>query len=147
MTADAGYMPILVTAVLAVGFAAVSLGASALLSRLTLRGHRHSLAADQPYECGMPVLTDARTRFSVKFYIVAMLFILFDVEVVFLYPWAVLYGRPAAERAALAERFGGDPALLGLLPLFLGLVAFTAVLMVGWLYVVRKGVLEWQTES
>ena len=76
-------------------------------------------------------LTQAHTRFSVKFYIVAMLFILFDIEVVFLYPWAVTFGK--------------DPAFQGFL--FLELLVFAVILFLGWLYVVRKGVLEWQSEG
>ncbi len=130
------YFPVLVVLVLATGFAAVSLLASGLISKLTMRGRQRSPVKDMAYECGMPILTDARTRFSVKFYIVAMLFILFDIEVVFLYPWAVLYGRPALER-------GG----LGLPYLFAELAVFVVVLFLGWVYVVRKGVLEWQSES
>ncbi len=130
------YLPMAMVIGLALAFAAVSLGASAVVSWLLMKGRRRSPTKDTPYECGMPVLSDARTRFSVKFYIVAMLFILFDIEVVFLYPWAVVYGRGAAERGGLG---------LGLL--LAELLVFLAVLTLGWWYVVRKGVLEWQTEG
>ena len=134
--ADSPYLPVLIVAVLAAGFATVLLSLSTVVSRLTMRGRRRSPVKQTPYECGMPVLADAHTRFSVKFYIVAMLFILFDIEVVFLYPWAVLYGRGDAARPGLSLGF-----------LFLELVVFAAILFLGWIYVVRKGVLEWQSEG
>jgi len=130
------YLPVLIVAGLAICFAGVSLGASEIVSRLLMRGRRRSPVKDMPYECGMPILTDAHTRFSVKFYIVAMLFILFDIEVVFLYPWAVIYGRGAEARGGLGLGF-----------LFAEIAVFAAILFVGWLYVVRKGVLEWQSEG
>lgn len=135
-SAASPYLPVLIVAALAAGFAAVLLSLSTVVSRFTMSGRRRSPVKDTPYECGMPILTDAHTRFSVKFYIVAMLFILFDIEVVFLYPWAVLYGKGAADRSGLGSGF-----------LFLELLVFVIVLFVGWLYVVRKGVLEWQTEG
>jgi NADH-quinone oxidoreductase subunit A len=135
------YLPILMVAGLATAFAAVLLSLSTVVSWLTMRGTKRSPIKDTPYECGMPVLTDAHTRFSVKFYIVAMLFILFDIEVVFLYPWAVLYGRPIP----FLQDALGTAAPLGFL--FLELLVFVAVLFVGWLYVVRKGVLEWQRDG
>ena len=130
------YLPVLLVTALAVGFAAVLLSLSTVLTAITMRGRRRSPTREQAYECGMPVLSEAHTRFSVKFYLVAMLFILFDVEIVFMYPWAVLYGRDDAARPGLG---------LGLL--FAEVVVFVAVLLVGWLYVVRKGVLQWQTEG
>jgi NADH-quinone oxidoreductase subunit A len=89
-----------------------------------------------PYECGMPIRTEAHSRFSVKFYLVAMLFILFDVEVVFMYPWATSYGvdRSPATRVAAPDT--------GMLLWEAGI--FTLVLVVGLVYVIKKGVLEWQ---
>jgi NADH-quinone oxidoreductase subunit A len=77
-----------------------------------------------PYECGMPAVGDARERQSVKFYLVAMIFLLFDIEVAFLYPWAI------------ALRDLGWPGLLQILTFFL-------ILLVGYIYVWRKGVLDW----
>ena len=133
---DSPYLPVLIVAVLAAGFAGILLSLSTVVSKLTMRGRHRSPVKQTPYECGMPVLADAHTRFSVKFYIVAMLFILFDIEVVFLYPWAVLYGRGDAARPGLSLGF-----------LFLELIVFLAVLLLGWFYVVRKGVLEWQSEG
>ena len=130
------YLPVVVVALLAAALAGVMLSLSTVVTRLTMRGRTRSPVRGTPYECGMPILSDARTRFSVKFYIVAMLFILFDIEIVFLYPWAVLYGS------------GGDATRgLGFGFLFLELIVFVAVLFLGWLYVVRKGVLEWQSEG
>jgi NADH-quinone oxidoreductase subunit A len=80
-----------------------------------------------PYECGIQspaVEGDARARFNVKFYLIAMCFLVFDVEVVFLFPWAVLFQKMA---------WGGFGAMMG----FLGILAF------GWLYLVKRGALEW----
>ncbi len=77
-----------------------------------------------PYECGMPAVGDARERQSVKFYLVAMIFLLFDIEVAFLYPWAV---------AARDLRWSG----------FVQIVLFFLILLVGYIYVWRKGVLDW----
>ena len=130
------YLPVLIVAAMSAGLAAVMLSLSTVVSKLTMRGRRRSPVKDTPYECGMPIMADAHTRFSVKFYIVAMLFILFDIEVVFLYPWAVLYGRDAGARPGLGLGF-----------LFLELLVFVAILFLGWLYVVRKGVLEWQKDG
>ncbi len=129
------YLPILIVVLVAGGLATVLLLVSTVITGLTMRGRLRSPVKETPYECGLPILTDAHNRFSVKFYIVAMLFILFDIEVVFLYPWAVLYGRGDAARGGISLGF-----------LFLELLVFVAILFLGWLYVVRKGVLEWQRE-
>ena len=134
--ATGSYVPLVLVGILAAGLATVMLSLSGVVTRLTMRGRKRSAVKDLPYECGMPLMSDAHTRFSVKFYIVAMLFILFDIEVVFLFPWAVIYGRDEGGRAGLGLGF-----------LFLELLVFVAILFVGWLYVVRKGVLEWQTEG
>ena len=86
-----------------------------------------------PYECGMPPVGDARERQSVKFYLIAMIFLLFDIEIAFLGPWAM----------ALADR-PGDPGLgwTG----FIQIVTFFLILLVGYIYVWRKGVLDWGPE-
>jgi NADH-quinone oxidoreductase subunit A len=122
------YWPILVMFGFGVVFAAGSLTISWLLGE---RG-RQNRVKNTPYECGMPIQTEAHARFSVKFYLVAMLFILFDVEVVFMYPWATSYGldRPS----------GGPPHGM----LLWEAAIFAAVLVAGLIYVVKKGVLEWQ---
>jgi NADH-quinone oxidoreductase subunit A len=85
---------------------------------------------DTPYECGMIPLGEGSTRLSVKFYLVAMLFILFDIEVVFLYPWAVIY------REMLKESGG---AILGAMLSFLG------ILLVGYLYALKKRAFDWKS--
>ncbi len=82
----ARYLPLLVHLLMAMGIAGGMVGLSALFS-----GRRPSRVKSEPYECGMTGIGDASGRFSVKFYLVGMLFILFDVEVVFLYPWAVIF--------------------------------------------------------
>jgi NADH-quinone oxidoreductase subunit A len=113
-------MPVLVLAALAVGLAAT------LLALSHYAGPRNPRRRDEvAYECGIEPVGDARGRFPVRFYLVAMLFVAFDVEVAFLYPWAVLYRRLGV--------FG-----------FLEMLVFVAVLLVGLYYAWRKGVFQWQ---
>jgi len=81
-------------------------------------------AKSEPYECGMVPIEDARGRFSVKFYLIAILFIIFDIEVVFLYPWAVIYRQLAW--------FG-----------LMEMGVFILILLVGYFYIVKKGALKW----
>jgi NADH-quinone oxidoreductase subunit A len=114
------YLPVLLLALFAVSFAALNIVASWLLGK---RGGTNP-DKESAFECGMLPLQSNRRRFSVKFYLVAMLFILFDIEVVFLYPWAVRYQS------------------LGLFG-FVEMLVFLAVLTVGWWYVVKKGALDW----
>jgi NADH-quinone oxidoreductase subunit A len=122
------YWPILAMAGFGVLFAVGSMVVSHLLGE---RG-RQNRTKNTPYECGMPIKTEAHSRFSVKFYLVAMLFILFDVEVVFMYPWAASYG---VDRSTA----GPDTTML-----LWEAAVFTAVLLAGLVYVLKKGVLEWQ---
>jgi NADH-quinone oxidoreductase subunit A len=114
------YLPVVLLFLFAVGFAALNITISWLLGK---KGTTNP-DKESAFECGMLPLQQGRRRFSVKFYVVAMLFILFDVEIVFLYPWAVKY------RA------------LGLFG-FVEMLLFLLVLFVGWWYVVRKGALDW----
>src|SRR5689334_24384318 len=93
----AQYLPVLMLGILAVVFSAGMLVASVLLGK---KGKRPPIK-DTPYECGMLPVGPGSTRLSVKFYLVAMLFILFDIEVVFLYPWAVVYKQMLKDNAAL----------------------------------------------
>jgi NADH-quinone oxidoreductase subunit A len=116
------YLPVLLTILLAGGLAALLLVLSALIGKKA----KGNPVKDSPYECGMPIITEAHTRFSVKFYLVAMLFILFDIEVVFLYPWAVVFNDL-------------PPALV-----FVEMVVFVAILFAGWVFIVKKGVLRWE---
>ena len=121
------YLPVLLQIVVAIGFAAVALIFSVLLGK----AGRRSPVKDSPYECGMLPIGGAQPRFSVKFYVVAMLFILFDLEVVFMYPWAVVY-----------RDFIADPDL-GMV-IFWSMFSFICVLTVGYVYAIKKGVLNWQ---
>ena len=120
------YLPILLQVVVAVGFAGVALLASVILGRV---GKRNA-TKDSPYECGMIAQGEAQPRFSVKFYLVAMLFILFDIEIVFMYPWAVVY-RDYIDRFNPWTIFG---SMLG----------FVFILMVGFVYAIKKGALDWK---
>ena len=117
-----GFLPILIMIGLGVGFAAGNVFLSQFLGP-----RRPSPEKSAPYECGMPAVGDARERQSVKFYLVAMIFLLFDIEVAFLYPWA------------LALR---DLGVAGLWQI----VTFFALLLVGYVYVWRKGAFDWSHE-
>ncbi len=119
------YLPVLMLGALAVVF---SFGILVLSVVLGKKGKRTPIK-DTPYECGMLPVGEASSRLSVKFYVVAMLFILFDIEVVFLYPWAVIY------KAMLAE----SPGLI-----FGSMLSFLAILFVGYLYALKKGALDWK---
>ena len=115
----ADYLPILALIVVAVGMSAIAIALSALL------GPRKSTSAKlMPYESGMVPIGDARLRFSIRYLVVAILFILFDVEAIFLYPWAVYFRQ------------------LGLFAL-IEVVVFLGILFVGYFYAWRKGALEW----
>ena len=113
------YFPVVVQIVIAIAVAAGLIGASTLLGK---RGK--SPLKDTPYESGMAPVGSARERFSVKFYLVGMIFILFDIEAVFLYPWAVVYR---------------DLKMFG----FVEMLIFVAVVLVGFFYVWKKGALDW----
>jgi NADH-quinone oxidoreductase subunit A len=113
------YLPLLIHLALAFLLGGAMLMVSELLGR-----HRYSAAKFQVYECGMSAVGDARSRFPVKFYMVAMLFILFDVEAVFLYPWAILLRE--------LRMFGVGEML-----------AYIGVVLVGLFYVWKKGELDW----
>jgi NADH-quinone oxidoreductase subunit A len=130
-TAANEYWPILFMA----GFGVLFAGGSMIVSKLLGERGRQNRTKNTPYECGMPVQSDARSRFSVKFYLVAMLFILFDVEVVFMYPWATSFGL---DRVAGRDAVGPEMSTL-----LWEAGVFTAVLVVGLVYVLKKGVLEW----
>ncbi|MCE9636907.1 MAG: NADH-quinone oxidoreductase subunit A [Planctomycetes bacterium] len=126
------YLPVLLMLGWGVVFAVGALGASWLLGE---KGKK-SKYKDRPYECGMPIQSEAHARFGVKFYLVAVLFILFDVEVVFMYPWAVSFGSTTVR---------GDAPSTALL--MWEILAFVVILFLGWAYVIKKGVLEWHKED
>ncbi len=119
------YIPVLVQVLIASGFAIATLIASALLGKRALRNR----VKDSAYECGMNPIGGGQARFSVKFYLVAMLFVLFDIEVVFLVPWATVY-REQIESGAAVFLW----AMLG----------FVGILFLAYLYALKKGALEWR---
>ncbi len=114
------YFPIFIFFVVSVGFALITIFLSAIFGKRKTTPQKMI-----PYECGMDPIGAARRPFSVKFYIVAMLFILFDIEAVFLYPWAVIFR---------------DLKVFGLAEMGV----FIAILLVGFVYVWKKGALEWE---
>ena len=114
------YLPVLLFVAVGLGFGAVTIGLSSII--VPRRITPEKVAA---YECGVDPVGDARGRFTVKFYMVAVLFILFDIEVVFLYPWAVAF------------RWLG---LYGLIEM----VLFIVILLAGYLYLLKKRALEWE---
>ena len=120
------YLPILVQVIFAAGFAGFALFLSVVIGRV---GKRTQIK-DTAYECGMLPQGEAQPRFSVKFYLVAMLFILFDIEIVFMYPWAVVYRDFVAKYNAL--------------PILGSMVGFIVILLVGFVYAVKKGALDWR---
>ena len=120
----ANYLPLLIHFILAGALA------TALVTLSWLIGYRRPTRAKMsPYECGMTPIGDARSRFSVKFYMVAMLFILFDVEAVFLYPWAIILKD--------LKRMG--QGLFGLSEMFV----YIGIVLVGFWYIWKKGALDW----
>ena len=129
------YLP----ALLLIGFVAFNAAAIIVLSTLLVR-RRPTAEKLSAYESGMPVLGDARERFSVKFYMVAMLFIVFDIETVFMIPWGVHYKQLSCAVPLVA---GACPA--GQLSFFgLGeMLVFILILLVGFVYVWKKGALQW----
>lgn len=117
------YLPVLMLLALALAFSFGMLGFSVLVGK---RGRRNAVK-DTPYECGM-IPNQGGTRLSVRFYLVAMLFILFDIEVVFLYPWAVVYRDLLVDHANL---------------IFGSMLSFLGVLLVGYVYLIRKRAFDW----
>src|SRR5262249_25558194 len=115
----ARYVPLLIQLLAALGLAVGMVLLTTLLGK-----RRFSRAKFQPYECGITPTGDARERFSVKFFMVGILFILFDVEAIFLYPWAVIYRS--------LKMFG-----------FVEMMIYIAVVLVSFFYIWRKGVLDW----
>lgn len=117
------YFPVLVQIVIALAIAGGLIGVSYLLGKKV-----KDKVKESPYECGIPPTGSARDRFSVKFYLVAIVFILFDIEAVFLYPWAVVYRQ--------LKIFG-----------FLEMLLFIALVLAGFFYIWKKGALDWSTED
>jgi NADH-quinone oxidoreductase subunit A len=121
-----GYLPIFIYLISIFLLGAGILVASQLFGRLA--GRRYPTEEkNSTYECGMLPIKDARQRFDIRFYLVAMLFIVFDIEVVFMYPWAVLL-----------KKF--DPVIFG----FVEMLIFIVILLFGYIYIWRKGALNWR---
>jgi NADH-quinone oxidoreductase subunit A len=118
------YLPVLLQIIVAIGFAASALLVSVIVGKSGTR----SALKDSPYECGMVPQGGGQPRFSVKFYLVAMLFILFDLEIVFMYPWAVVYKEEVAKSSII----------------FWSMLSFITILMVGYIYALKKGVLDFK---
>ena len=118
------YIPVLLQIIVAVGFAVAALVMSVILGKT---GRRNRIK-DSAYECGMVPQGEAQPRFSVRFYLVAMLFILFDLEIVFMYPWAVVYRESIRHSSVI----------------FWSMFSFISILMIGYIYALRKGVLDWK---
>jgi NADH-quinone oxidoreductase subunit A len=116
------YIPVLIMMAIGIGLGSVILLMSSLLGP-KLPNRRKNM----PFECGMPPVGDARQRFSVRFYLVAILFLLFDVEAIFFFPWAVVFREFLAINSFILIEMG----------------FFVAILLVGYYYVLRKGALEW----
>jgi len=114
------YLPILVIVLVSAFLAAVIIALSTILSK-----GKKTAVKIMPYECGMDPIGDARRRFSVRFFLIGMLFIVFDIEVIFLYPWATIYDQLLL--------FG-----------FIEMLVFVLVLFVGLVYVWKKGALKWE---
>ncbi len=117
------YFPVLLQHIIAAAVAAGIIALSALLGKRV-----RNKAKETPYECGIVPTGSARGRFSVRFYLVAMLFILFDIEAIFLYPWVVVFRE--------LKLFA-----------FVEMVLFVALILAGFFYIYKKGVLDWSTEK
>jgi len=118
------YLPVLFQILIALGFAVTTLSLSVVFGRSAKRNQ----TKDSAYECGMLPIGDGAPRFSVKFYLVAMLFVIFDIEVVFMYPWAVQFRDLAAK---------GPSALVSM-------AGFAGILVFAYVYALKKGALNWK---
>jgi len=126
------YLPVLILAVVSLAFAFGTLILSVLVGKWANKHRLKQVGKTKniPYECGMLPIGEGNTRFSVRFYLVAMLFILFDIEVVFLYPWAVVYREMLKENANL---------------IFGAMVSFLGILFVGYVYALKKQAFDWKS--
>ena len=122
------YVPVLILGGVAVAFAFGTLLVSVVVG---WRSRRNKMK-DTPYECGMLPIGEGSTRMSVKFYLVAMLFILFDIEVIFMFPWAVVYREMLQDTATRNMIFGS-------------MVSFLGILFIGYLYALKKRAFDWKS--
>jgi NADH-quinone oxidoreductase subunit A len=118
------YLPVILQALAAIGFAGAALGLSVLLGK---RGS-YNKTKETPYECGMLPIGEGAPRFSVKFYLVAMLFVIFDIEVVFMYPWAVSFSDLVQENVMVLW----------------SMASFAGILTIAYVYALKKGALNWK---
>ena len=114
------YLPILIFLGIAIAIAVIAIVASVIVA-----SQRPDVEKNSPYECGFPPFDDARHKFDVRFYLVAILFIIFDLEVAFLFPWAISLGQ------------------IGMMG-FWSMIIFLGILTIGFVYEWRKGALEWE---
>ena len=124
------YLPILLIFIVAAGFAVGNIFISQFIGQ-----RKRTRTKMMPYECGMDPVGDARQRFSVKFYLIAMLFILFDIEVIFLVPWAVVFKTLSAPEVGLANL------------VYFEMIIFIILLLVGYVYVIKKGAFDWNERA
>jgi NADH-quinone oxidoreductase subunit A len=124
------YLPVLLMFIVAAGFAVILIGLSQLVGQ-----RKRTRAKLMPYECGKDPVGSARERFSVKFYLIAMLFILFDIEVIFLVPWAVVF------------RLLSSPAMGMSNLVYFEMLLFIILLAAGLVYVIKKGALDWSESA
>ena len=121
----AAYIPVLIFALLVLSFPVLAL----LVFKLIRPESRGGLAKFQPYECGIPPESKARGRYSARYYVVAMLFVIFDVETMFLFPWAILY------RTWVAVHLGAFALI--------SMMVFLGILLIGYIWLYKKGALDW----
>ena len=124
------YLPIVLIFVVAGGFAAGNVFISQFIGQ-----RKRTRTKMMPYECGKDPVGTARQRFSVKFYLIAMLFILFDIEVIFLVPWAVVFKTLSSPAYGLANL------------IYLEMIIFIALLLAGYVYVIKKGAFDWNERA
>lgn len=120
------YLPILLVFVVAGGFAVTNIVLSQYVGQ-----RKRTRTKMMPYECGKDPVGTARERFSVKFYLIAMIFILFDIEVIFLMPWAVVFKKLASPAYGLRTL------------VYVEMMVFVALLLAGYVYVIKKGAFDW----
>jgi NADH-quinone oxidoreductase subunit A len=130
------YLPIALMFIVAIGFAA----GNVLLSQMVGQ-HKATRTKTMPYECGKDPVGNAHERFSVKFYLVAMIFILFDIELIFLIPWAVVFKTFATSRNPAS-----NPHALSNL-IYVEMMFFVVLLLVGYVYILKKGLFEWSDRA
>lgn len=124
------YLPVLLIFVVAAGFAVGNIFISQFIGQ-----RKQTRTKMMPYECGKDPVGTARERFSVKFYLIAMIFILFDIEVIFLVPWAVVF-----------KTLAGPAYGLGTL-VYVEMMVFVVLLLAGYVYVIKKGALDWSDRA